>query len=552
MRGIGANHRLPNWLLGLLLIAVITVGSLLAYTKTLPWSDRYEVHAVFSSPQTIRTSSPVRIAGVNVGEVTDVELTAEPLEDEMGDLRPAVQVTMELDESALPLKQDAVFKVRPRLFIDGNYFVDLHPGSPSASEVPDGHTFGLDQTAHSVQLDQVLTTLQSDVRSDLQTFLDQFGNALIRHRGAEGLRGLFRSSPPAYKFTAQVSESQLGTHRGDLRGAIGGLGRVFRGLSRDPEALSDLVTNLRRVSGAFAAEDAALGRAVERLPDFLAEGEPTFQELNEALPAVRAFAREALPGVRKSPEALRAGVPMLEQVRGLVSRPELRGLVARLRPTVPQLTRLARANVGVFTEQRAFSSCFNEVIVPWSHSTVEPPPGYPLDVGGRTFETTAYGIAGSASESRNGDAAGQHLRVLGGSGTNLVRFGEIAGRDNIFGLTPFPILGAIPRITDSKKTTYRPDVPCERQEPPNLEAGIGSPPEQGPAPTSADLDNATSPGADRLRRLVELVDGLDGSAAPRAGGEDRRANRLVGTAQRLIDELGFVEVDLERLMEASD
>lgn len=546
MRGMGASRWLPNWLLGLLLLVVVAVGSVLAYTKELPWSDRYEVHAFFTSPQTIRSSSPVRIAGVNVGEVSSVELTGESVEDEAGDLRPAVRLTMELDESALPLKEDAFLKVRPRLFIDGNYFVDLHPGSPSASEVSDGHTFGLDQTATSVQLDQVLTTLQSDVRSDLQTFLDQFGNALIRHRGAEGLRELFRTSPPAYKFTAQVSESQLGTHRGDLRGVIRGLGRVFRGLGRNPEALSDLVTNLRRVTGAFAAEDAALGRAIERLPGFLAEGKPTFQELNEALPAVRAFAREALPGVRKSPEALRAGLPMLQQVRGLMSRSELRGLVARLRPTVPQLTRLARANVGLFNQQRAFSSCFNEVIIPWSHSTVEPPGGYPLEVGGRVFETTGYSITGSAGESRNGDAAGQHLRVLAGSGTNLVRFGEIAGRDQIFGLTPFPLLGAIPRITDSKQTVHRPHVPCERQDPPNLEAGIGSPPEQGPAPTSADLDEVAGPGADRLRRLVEL---LDEPEAMQSAAEDRR---LLERAQRLLDTLGFVEVDLARLTEAGD
>jgi hypothetical protein len=445
---------------------------------------------------------------------------------------------MELEENALPLKDDAFLKVRPRIFIDGNYFVDLHPGSPSASEVPDGHTFGLDQTAHSVQLDQVLTTLQSDVRTDLQTFLDQFGNALTRYRGAEGLRELFRTSGPAYKFTAQVAESQLGTHRGDLRGVVSGLGRVFRGLSRNEEALSDLITNLRRVTGAFAVEDEALGQAIERLPDFLAEGEPTFQELNAALPHLRAFAREALPGVRKSPEALRAGLPMLEQVRALMSRSELRGLVARLRPTIPQLTRLASANVGLFNQQRAFSSCFNEAIIPWSHSTVEPPAEYPLDVGGRTFETTGYGITGSASESRSGDAAGQHLRVLGGTGSNLVRFGEIAGREQIFGLTPFPILGAIPRLTDSKKTVYRPDVPCEGQEPPNLEAGIGSPPEQGPAPTAAlgDLDDAAGPGADRLRRLLEQVDGFD----------------EVEDAQRLIDALGFLEVDLERAAEANE
>ncbi len=535
---------LPSWLLGLILIVVVAIGSFYAFTKELPWTNKFEVHAVFTTAQTIRTSSPVRIAGVNVGEVTGVELTGESVEDETGAARPAVRLTMELDESALPLREDAFLKVRPRLFIDGNYFVDLHPGSPSAPEVDEGHTFGLDQTAYSVQLDEVLTTLQSDVRSDLQTFLDQFGNALIRYRGAEGLRELFRTSPPAYKFTAQVSESQLGTHRGDLRGVIRGLGRVFRGLGRNPEALSDLVTNLRRVTGAFAVEDAALAQAIERLPDFLAEGPPTFRALNTALPSVRAFAREALPGVEKSPEASRAGLPLLEQVRGLMSRDELRGLVARLRPTVPQLTRLARANVDLFTEQRAFSSCFNEVIIPWSNSTVEPPPEYPLEVGGRTFESTGYSITGSAGESRSGDAAGQHLRVLAGSGSNIVRFGEIAGRDQLFGLTPFPLLGAIPRVTDSEKTVFRPGVPCERQEPPNLEAGIGSPPEQEPAPTSAGLDAVSGPGAEQLRSLVALLDDLDQVKA--------LAPSDLRSAQRLIDTLGFVEVDLERLAEASD
>ena len=46
---------------------------MLAFTKELPWGDPYEVRAVFSSAQSVRPSSPVRIAGVNVGEVTKIE-----------------------------------------------------------------------------------------------------------------------------------------------------------------------------------------------------------------------------------------------------------------------------------------------------------------------------------------------------------------------------------------------------------------------------------------------------------------------------------------------
>ncbi len=555
MRTRRSTNRLPNWLLGLILVVVIGYGSYVAYTKELPWADRFEVSAVFTSPQNMRIGTPVRIAGANVGEVTEVELVGEPATHSDGEERPAVRVTMAVSDEALPLAEDSVFKVRPRLFLDGNYFVDLFPGSPSASEVTDGHTFGLDQTAHSVQLDQILGVLESDVRADLRTLFDQFGNALTRYGGSEGLRKLFRSSPTAYRYTAEVSEAQLGTEPRDLRGVIRGLGKVLGGLSRDEQALRELITNLRVVTGSFAAEDAKLGRTIELLPDFLEQGEPTFERLNAALPSLRAFAREALPGVRKSEEALRAQLPMLQELQALVSRQELRGLVARLRPTVPQLTRLARGNIKLFTQQRAFSSCFNEVIIPWSNSKVEPvDPGgvYPLEVGGRTFEETAYGFTGSASESRSGDAMGQHLRVLGGGGPNLIKYPPAPGRDEAFGLVPFEVIGTIPRLNDSQKSAFEPDRPCERQEPPNLEAGVGSAPEQSPAPRAGapDLDLASGPGAERLRWLYSTLDDLDGLAAALDARDTRRgAEQTIERAQGLVDRLGFTEVDVAAAVE---
>ena len=170
-----------------------------------------------------------------------------------------MRVTMELAEEALPLAEDSVFKVRPRLFLDGNYFVDIFPGSPSAPEIEDGHTFGLDQTAHSVQLDQVLDDAPGDVRSrlpDASRPVRQRVHALRRRRGpAQSCSARRRSLP----LTAQVSEAQLGTQPRDLRGMIRGLGKVLGGLGRNEQALRDLVTNFRTVTGSFAAEDARSG-----------------------------------------------------------------------------------------------------------------------------------------------------------------------------------------------------------------------------------------------------------------------------------------------------
>jgi ABC-type transporter Mla subunit MlaD len=69
----GHHKRLPNYVIGLVMVVLIAVGSYLAYTKKLPWSHGYQVQAVFRTAENIRPKSPVRIAGVDVGEVTSVE-----------------------------------------------------------------------------------------------------------------------------------------------------------------------------------------------------------------------------------------------------------------------------------------------------------------------------------------------------------------------------------------------------------------------------------------------------------------------------------------------
>ena len=68
-------------------------------------------------------------------------------------------VKMEIDGSGRPVKSDATLKIRPRLFLEGGFYVDLKPGSPSAPELKDGGTIPLPQTAVPVQFNQVLNTL---------------------------------------------------------------------------------------------------------------------------------------------------------------------------------------------------------------------------------------------------------------------------------------------------------------------------------------------------------------------------------------------------------
>ena len=88
--------------------------------------------ATFTAETQLHLASPVRIAGVNVGQVTAVEHVA-------GSGNAAV-VTMTIDPNGLPIHSNATVNVRPRLFLEGNYYVDLQPGTPSAPALSSGGT----------------------------------------------------------------------------------------------------------------------------------------------------------------------------------------------------------------------------------------------------------------------------------------------------------------------------------------------------------------------------------------------------------------------------
>ena len=235
----------------------------------------------------------------------------------------------------------------------------------------DGHTFPVGQTSIAVQIDQVFTTLQADVRSNLQILLDELGKA-FRAGGAEGFREIYKTSPGAFRYTSEVNEAFLGQEEHDLSELIVNLDTTVEALNQGDD-LQDLVTNLRTVLGSFAAESASLEEAIALLPEVLEEGEPALASLNASFPSLRAFAREALPGVRSTPATLDAATPLLQQVRGLVSEDELRGLTADLRPTIPRLAQLSKDTIPFLNQARALSSCFNEVVIPWSNQTIDDP-----------------------------------------------------------------------------------------------------------------------------------------------------------------------------------
>jgi phospholipid/cholesterol/gamma-HCH transport system substrate-binding protein len=437
----------------ILAIVVTVIVTYLAFTKEIPFRGKYDVKAVVPNAQNLKPGAKVRIAGVDVGKVTNVQ-GVEPGEGELG----AARVTMEIADKARPIHKDATLKIRPRIFFEGNFFVDLQPGSPSAAELGDGETIPINQTSNAVQIDQILTALQSDTRDDLRNVLEELNRA-YGNGGAEAINRTTRLWAPAYRSTSIVNEAMLGRFEHDLSGYIRGAGTVADALTRNKRQLQDLIRDLRITAGAFAADGDELQRALVELPRTLRTGQTALAALNRAFPPLRRFVADLRPGVRSSLPSINAQIPFVRQLRALVQPDELRGLAAELRPTVPALVELNEATIPLLEQVRPASSCQNEVILPWSVDKIEDP-DFPAI--GPVYQEQPKPLIGLAGESRTFDANGQYFRVA----LNAAQYAT-AVADGRFTLTDRPPVGANPPMP-AQRSPLRPDVPCETQEQPDL------------------------------------------------------------------------------------
>ena len=154
--------------------------------------------------------------------------------------------------------------------------------------------------------------------------------------------------------------------------------------------------------------------------------------------------------MRSSAPTLRASLPFITQARALVSPAELQGAARELRRQLPQLVGLNRELLPFLRQARLLSSCTNEVLVPFSNTPI-PNPDEPLNTGQTVFRQANRGFVGLSGESRNSDGNQSYFNTSAVPAAPSVR--------------PAPPLDG-----GSQPPDRRPDVPCETQEPPNLNA----------------------------------------------------------------------------------
>ena len=443
---------------GVAVIVFAIVVTYLGFTKDIPLiNNPYEIKAAFRDTSGINAGSPVRIAGVDVGKVTNVEHT-----------RPGASsatLTIAVKDEGRPIYSDATLKIRPRIFLEGNFFVEIAPGTARAGELDEGATVPADRTGSPVQFDQVLAALRSDTRNDLRQVFVEVGKAQDAG-GAKAFNESLPYQPNAYKFTAIVAEALLGERPRDLGNLIRDGGVVAEAIN-EPGKLRSLIADFNTTAAAFAAQESALTTAVGELPRTLRAATPAFDALNDAFPDVRRFARGARPGIRSLGPTVRATLPLVRQLRGLVQDRELGTLARNLSSATPPLAQISNTGRTVLGELRALASCTANVLVPFGDDKIEDK-AFPTH--GPVYQDTAKFLPGLAGESRSYDANSQWFKVLGTGGAETFNIGN-----GLFGTLAEPIVGNNPPPIRNRPP-LKPDVPCETQQPPDLRSIPKGPP----------------------------------------------------------------------------
>ena len=497
--------RIPALAVAAIMILIPVFVTYYAFHKRLPFVSQYTDYVVVDNSVNLRGGSPVRIAGIDVGSVESATPDGKN-----------TKIAFSLDSNALPLHKDATITVIDRLFLEGSYYLDLFPGSPSAPVAPEGFTVREDHTSTPVQAFQVLSTFDIATRSNLDQLLSTSNVAFSprpgqpeSNSGAGSLKSAIPQLVPVLKDTALVSRAFEGTHTGDVQNVLGSSADVATTLAQNSNQLADLVTGLDRASGALASSDGALAQSIVGLDQTLQEAPAALSAIDRSLPPVDVLARALTPSLKASPPLVTALTSTVSEVTAVVAPAVRQALITSLRTTLASfpavLTELAKS----FPVTYAVTQCLRTHVLPVINEEV---PDGSLSTNEPVWRDFIHMLPSLAAASGDFDGNGPYIRNLLGAGSNSVQAGTIGslpGIGTLVGTLPSnspsgaKLQGTSPHWAGTLTAAdFRPDVPCATQKVPNL-APIG---------TSTDLrpnhaNTAYNPTVTQLRSALARATG---------------------------------------------
>jgi ABC-type transporter Mla subunit MlaD len=249
----------------------------------------------------------LKIGGVKAGQTTGFEITkSQPYR---------TIVTAEITEPGFDsLRTDGRCDVRQQSLI-GEYFIDCDLGT-AREEVPDGGRVPVERTSSTIPPDLINTVMRRSQRERFRLILNELGTGLAGR--PEELNRVIRRAHPALRETSQTL-TILRRQNKIIRDFIRDADTVSVAVEPFKEEVAKWANEAADTAGIQATRSEELGRYWNRLPDFLAELEPTLAELektaDEQIPTLRSLQRAA-PELDRF---LRVAAPFAHETRGSIT-----------------------------------------------------------------------------------------------------------------------------------------------------------------------------------------------------------------------------------------
>ncbi len=245
-------------------------------------ASQYQIRAIFSSASFVQSGLDVRISGVTVGSVDDVELT--------DDNRAAVTFSI-TDAGFQDFRKDATCTIRPQALIGERYLeCDLTQPRPDGATAPaklaqiaDGKYKGQyllpeDRTVVPVDADQLLNVNSASVRDRFGMIIRELGTG-VAGRGDEIATALRKGNEGL--VLANKILKQLDDDTDMLKDLVSTSDQTLATLSAERDAVAGTIENGATVANRLAARKNEVKATIRALNDAFREVEPSVDRVTE-------------------------------------------------------------------------------------------------------------------------------------------------------------------------------------------------------------------------------------------------------------------------------
>jgi virulence factor Mce-like protein len=260
------------------------------------------------------TGADFRVAGVNAGSITGIDLNQKDLH---------AVVTVQVTQAGFgQFHADATCQTRPQSLI-GEYFVECNPGSRASPVLKPGSTIPVTHTQATIPADLLADIMRLPYRQRLSLIINELG-AGVAGRSADIQAALKRAVP-----------------------AIDQTDRVLNLLSRDSATIEDLTHNANTVITALANNSKNVTRFITEANNAATDTATQQQNLRLTLQNLPPFLEQLQPALAKLGAATDANTPVLENLNAAAPQFArlLRDLPAFSQSALPAIRSLGQASV---------------------------------------------------------------------------------------------------------------------------------------------------------------------------------------------------------------